>query len=122
MSGTKIKSEQRLKGSHNSWEEERAEAQHMKAETESWKGPRNQINKKGETQEKRHKNKQESVSLMRRSPGTTLVPLGWHLYLSDTLEGVIRQDGLEIRRAGIKVLRKESTRHKSQGSVLRWWQ
>lgn len=84
--------------------------------------PRNQINRKGETQEKRRKNKQESESLMWRSPGTTLVPLGWRLYLSDTLEGAIGHDGLEIRRAGIKVLRKESTRYKSQGSVLRWWQ
>lgn len=56
---------------------------------------------------------------MWQSPGTTLVPLGWRLYLSDTLERVIRQDGLEIGTAGIKVLRKESTRYKSQGSVLR---
>ena len=59
---------------------------------------------------------------MWQSPGTTLVPLGWRPYLSDTLERVIRQDGLEIETAGIKVLRKESTRYKSQGSVLRQWQ
>ena len=45
LSGTKIKNEQRLKRSHNRWEEERAEAQHMKAETRSWKGQRNQINR-----------------------------------------------------------------------------
>lgn len=56
LSGTKIKNEQRLKGSHNSWEKERAEAQHVKAETQYRKGQRNQINRKGETQEKRHKN------------------------------------------------------------------
>lgn len=80
---------------NNSWGEEKAEAQHMKAKTQSLKNQRNQINRKGETQEKDHKSKQESVSLMWRGTGTTLIPPGWHPYLSDTLE-IIRQDGLEV--------------------------
>lgn len=57
LNRTKINKEQRLKGSQNSWEEKREEAQHMNTKTQSWRGQRNQINRKEETPEKGPKSK-----------------------------------------------------------------
>lgn len=106
MDKIKADNEQRLNRSHNSGEEKRAAAQHVKAETQSWRSQRNQIHWEGEIQEKGHKSKQQSASLMWWGAGTTVVPAGWHLYLNNTLE-IIWQEGLET---GQQVSRGSETR------------
>lgn len=83
-----------LKVRHNSWGEEKAEAQHTKAETQSLK------KKKSDKQERRNPRERSQKQAGKyefdvKWYWNLLIPPEWHLYLHDTLE-IIRQDGLEM--------------------------